>query len=273
MMTSQNSASPAALSIYADLFINRADAFMGVADAGHWTCCRRALSLDVLAWALSGRAFLGLYSVSEIGLSRWICLDLDDSAHSSTLFRVVDHLEDPRGALLEESRRGCHLWLFIEPTPWANARAWGRQLIRRVGLPETEVFPKGPGLNGVRAPLTRHLKDGRIHPFVDVETGEIGPDPWGMLASCVRMRISETLIAPASRTPDGRTGRTDHLALVAEVEQHTRLRFYGRERAIGRCPFHDDRHPSFGVLGGYWKCFAGCGSGGLAAFRVRLWAK
>ncbi len=120
-MTPQDSASLVALSIYADLFVNRTDAFMSVGSAGHWTCFRRTLSPDVLARALSGQAVLGLYSVSEIGLSRWICLDLDDSAHSSLLLRVADYLDDPHGVLLEESRRGCHLWLFIEPTPWANA--------------------------------------------------------------------------------------------------------------------------------------------------------
>ena len=35
--------------------------------------------------------------------------------------------------------------------------------------------------------------------------------------------------------------------------------------AIGRCPFHDDHRPSFGVNaeGNYWHCFAGCGGGSV----------
>ena len=42
----------------------------------------------------------------------------------------------------------------------------------------------------------------------------------------------------------------------------------------GRCPFHDDKAASLSVnVGdprGGWKCFAGCGSGDLLAFHMRL---
>ncbi|MGI8483562.1 MAG: CHC2 zinc finger domain-containing protein [Thermomicrobiales bacterium] len=37
---------------------------------------------------------------------------------------------------------------------------------------------------------------------------------------------------------------------------------------MGRCPFHDDRHPSLSILGGFWRCWAGCGEGGVNAFRA-----
>lgn len=44
--------------------------------------------------------------------------------------------------------------------------------------------------------------------------------------------------------------------------------------AQGRCPFHDDGTASLSVhLGnprGGWRCFAGCGSGDLLAFHMRL---
>lgn len=45
--------------------------------------------------------------------------------------------------------------------------------------------------------------------------------------------------------------------------------------AQGRCPFHEDRDASLSVhldgLRGCWKCFAGCGSGDLVAFHMRLY--
>src|SRR5215204_4842503 len=94
---------------YTRLFINRCDAFMGLALAGHWVCRRQPLGRGYLAAALSGKVALGLYSVDQQGLSRWACLDLDDNARGTRLHRVVAQLEDPSQALLEVSRRGFHL--------------------------------------------------------------------------------------------------------------------------------------------------------------------
>lgn len=49
---------------------------------------------------------------------------------------------------------------------------------------------------------------------------------------------------------------------------------HGNGWAQGRCPFHDDGTASLSVhLGnprGGWRCFAGCGSGDLLAFHMRL---
>ena len=47
--------------------------------------------------------------------------------------------------------------------------------------------------------------------------------------------------------------------------------------ASGKCPFHDDASASLSVQlvakHGGWKCFAGCGSGDLIAFHMRLTGK
>jgi hypothetical protein len=131
------------------------------------------------------------------------------------------------------------------------ARRWGLHLARDAGLATIEVFPKSGGLNGVRAPLTRHPKDGRRHPVIDPATGEIITDPWSWLRSRQTTRVPRDVAPDLPSTPYARTGRTDHADLVAEIERYTSLRFYGHERAVGRCPFHDDQHPSFGVIGGY----------------------
>jgi CHC2 zinc finger len=37
----------------------------------------------------------------------------------------------------------------------------------------------------------------------------------------------------------------------------------------GRCPFHDDRKPSFGIRGEHWCCFSGCGRGDAISYVQR----
>ena len=37
-----------------------------------------------------------------------------------------------------------------------------------------------------------------------------------------------------------------------------------------RCPFHDDKNPSFSVTGNLWYCHAGCGGGDTIAFVRKL---
>jgi hypothetical protein len=255
---------------YARLFVNRWDVRMDVGAAGHWTCQRGRWTERELGHALAGRRCLGLYSVDAIGLSRWACLDLDDTQRGSRLTQIAERLEDPRQALLEVSRRGFHLWLFVEHAPWHMVRRWAALRAREAGLADIEVFPKGEGLNGVRAPLTRHPKDGTIYPLIDLDTDELASEPLALIASRRAIPIPQEVADIPECAASPRPSFTAHRDLVAEVERYTRLRYYRPERAVGRCPFHDDTHPSFGVVGGYWRCFAGCGSGGLSAFRARL---
>jgi hypothetical protein len=65
--------------------------------------------------------------------------------------------------------------------------------------------------------------------------------------------------------------RTKASVTVLEfVSQHVDLKPTA-SGAIGLCPFHDDRHPSFGVNdeGNYWHCFAGCGGGSVIDFWMK----
>lgn len=59
--------------------------------------------------------------------------------------------------------------------------------------------------------------------------------------------------------------------ITALVGRYVRLKKRGKEH-IGKCPFHDDRHPSFSVNPekGLWCCYA-CGIGGdIFSFLTRL---
>ncbi len=53
------------------------------------------------------------------------------------------------------------------------------------------------------------------------------------------------------------------LDIVTEIEQYTNLRKSGNNRYLGRCPLHEDNHPSMTVYADKqsWHCFQ-CGRGG-----------
>lgn len=263
------------LRTYARRFINRWDTFMIGSTDGQWRCVRQPLTEVHLRQAASGRISLGAYAVARNGLSRWACLDLDDKVRGDRFLDVIALLPDPNAALLEYSRRGFHLWIFVDPSPWFVVAHWATHLAAQANLRGIEVFPKHDGMNGVRLPLSRHPKTGQVYPLIDTGGGEVVAEPMDFIGSRTHVSlVDESLDIP---TPPSipiwqrrAEGSNEHRALVDEIERYTRLRFYGAEQAIGHCPLHDDQHPSFGVLGGFWRCFAGCGEGGLNAFRARM---
>lgn len=61
----------------------------------------------------------------------------------------------------------------------------------------------------------------------------------------------------------------DSLPISEVIESYgVELKPMGHGKFMGKCPFHEDRLPSLSVSDthGYWKCFAGCGSGGSVKF-------
>lgn len=67
------------------------------------------------------------------------------------------------------------------------------------------------------------------------------------------------------RLPDPGTYYRQHVAKLGKA--------HGNGWAQGQCPFHDDRNASLSVNlanpRGFWKCFAGCGSGDMVGFHMR----
>lgn len=247
------------------LFINRTDGTLRASRDG-WHFDSTVLEQAEVSRALSGKQSLGVYAASETGLSRWVCLDADTDEGGQALLGLAQNL-DPRSTLFELSRRGAHLWWFCPPTPWRRAQGVGLALAQQAGI-TCEVFPKSQGRTGVRLPLTPHPGTREIYPVLDPNTGEL------KAVSALRRVRPETLpqlAAPEILNPRRREpvdGGNQFGDLVREIEQVTRVRVYGPERAVGHCPFHDDRHPSLSVLGGFWRCWAGCGEGGIGAFRA-----
>lgn len=253
--------------IWWERFINRTDGTLRRGGDG-WRYTAQKLTKTELDAALNLRQSLGVYAVDEAGMSRWLCLDADTDEGKAGLTVIAQDL-NPATTLFEFSRRGAHLWWFCPPTPWQQVRAVGQALISKKGI-ECEVFPKTAGRNGVRLPLTRHPGTGLVYPIVDSITGEIRE------STHLKGLSSEPLpqlAMPHARVAERRSFENSQQAfaeLWCEVERVTSLRQYGPERAIGRCPFHDDRRPSLSLLGGFWRCWAGCGEGGINAFRSRM---
>jgi hypothetical protein len=245
-------------------FINRTDGTLRRGGDG-WRFTTTPLTKQEMSDALRLKQSLGIYAVDTKGMSRWLCLDADTDKGRAALADTAAAL-NPDTTLFEISRRGAHLWWFCPPTPWQRVRAVGQSLIAKQGI-DCEVFPKSAGRNGVRLPLTRHPKTGDVYPVIDPLTGAIR-EPVDLLHLVIEPLPQLTMVE--LQRAERHTAETNHRAFAAlwdEVTQFTRLRQYGPERAIGLCPFHDDRHPSFSLLGGFWRCWAGCGEGGIGAFR------
>lgn len=256
------------------MLINRTDVYLAaVPRSASWYCQKSALTPNLVLAALRGQVGLGIYTTSEVMTGKWLCLDVDVAEEVPALMRLAVRLAPGGNVLLERSRRGAHLWLFCPPTSWQDVRAVGRALAAQAGLGSVEVFPKWEGLNGVKLPGSRHPKSGIVYPAIAPVSGEVldvrmvlirlWPRSLPMIAPTASVRVPASSSAAVGE-------RGEFVTLSAEVSRVTQLRQYGPERAIGRCPFHDDRHPSLSILGGFWRCWAGCGEGGLNAFRARL---
>lgn len=247
------------------LFVNRTDGCLRWREDS-WVYDSRLVTRETISRALGDAMPLGVYATNPAGLAKWLCLDADTQAVAERLIDLASSFE-PGTYLFEPSRRGAHLWRFCPPTPWDQVRAVGEYWLESVGV-TCEVFPKGPGRTGVRLPLTVHPKTGERYPAVDPVTGELLD---GNTLAQLRAMPLPPVTLPKQLPPPVMIGeRGDFATLFREINAVTRLRQYGPERAIGRCPFHDDQHPSLSLLGGFWRCWAGCGEGGLNAFRARM---
>jgi hypothetical protein len=131
---------------------------------------------------LEGELTIGLYSINPATQrSKWVAIDADYAGAMEDLLKLQYFLhEDKVEAALEMSKRGGHLWIFMEkPTLARECRIYIYNLalklgvrIRGAGLAEgIEVFPKHDELregefgNAVRGPLGIHRGANRRYWF------------------------------------------------------------------------------------------------------------
>ena len=87
---------------------------------------------------------LGAYVLDAQSQSRFLVLDADDAPDWRRLKALAGVLaEEGTTSYLEASRRGGHLWLFLEDGyPGEEIRGFGRGLLDHFGIEDIELFPK-----------------------------------------------------------------------------------------------------------------------------------
>ncbi len=261
------------------VFFNRTDEYAVQTPEGSYFLVRRQVTQRLIISHLKGKVTLATYVLGKDDTSKFAVLDVDNDERRQALIRI--HRELPLPSYLEASRRGGHLWFFFaEPVEGAVAKAFGLEIARIFEL-EAEVFPKqatseGPG-SCIRLPLGIHRKTGDRYPFVGLGDWhsqlEALSHPAAIpTADVLKYQYEEPVHARAAPTFNGELPVWEkikqRLSIGEMVSRYVDLDSKGR----GRCPFHDDQHPSFSVNfdEGYWHCFAGCGGGSVIDFWMKL---
>lgn len=188
-------ASPAVVLAYRSLFVNRLAYTMQSLrprpeSGGHYyfrpkktaTSPEVSLTGNTIRRHLEGEITIGLYAISPATQrSKWVAIDADYDGAMEDLLKLQYFLhEDNVEAALEMSKRGGHLWIFMErPALARECRIYIYNLalklgvrIRGAGLAEgIEVFPKHDELrqgefgNAMRGPLGIHRGANRRYWF------------------------------------------------------------------------------------------------------------
>ena len=280
---------------YAGLFCHQREVYAVQKKDGRYVLVRRPITAGLLRRHLEGDVTCGWYALRRDHTLRWVAVDADREDGLEALQQIWERLDSLNLAVyLETSRRGGHLWLFVEGMP-----AWVmRTLMRAVvdGIPKeflhqergaVEIYPRqdevpvgGVG-SLVRGPLGVHRLTGERYYFLDPAGWQpIGLSLADQLDYLLSFQVNSShQVAEAlaglitDRHPPGRQSRLEAPAgppfeggdtlpvlkavigdLYAFVSQYVVLDAGGR----GSCPFHPpDRHPSFAVnrKEGYWVCF------------------
>jgi TOTE conflict system primase-like protein len=229
---------------------------------------------------LQGKETLALASRDELEQCRWVCVDAD-APDGLTHLRLVQQTLEEHGlpSLLEQSRRGGHLWLFFslpQPILLATGVVQGvlDALYRSRHLSQIlEVYPDHTELgHAVRMPLGIHQRTGQRYPFLDREGTAIDLDD---LPAAMAFALAQPAIRPEqlrdAAAQLGASGRAmsqqpavtssslgtapfsttsavirwvdaqvNLLHLLEELAPATDMRLAG-QGYLGWCPFHDDQ--------------------------------
>lgn len=276
------------LRTYGTLFVSRRDDYAIQQLDGRYRRAGQKLTYGTLQAHLDGLLTLGTYVIDEHGGCRFAVFDDDTGGATLTerlarLLRVQRHLQaDGFPSLLEQSRRGGHLWVLTNRRVLASSL---RGLLLPYCPPGVEFFPKqheGGSKYGslIRLPLGVHQRSGRRYGFVQwdeqagrfVTVAETVAETLSWLGTVKRATLSFDASSEASalspsplRQPPivskdaGAAVRAPSLTsigdwcasqdAVAVLSRYVEL----DGRGLGCCPFGDhhrdgkDSHPSFRV--------------------------
>jgi len=144
------------------------------------------LTSETIRRHLEGEITIGLYAINPVTQRcKWVAIDADYKGAMEDLVKLQYYLsEDQVQAALEMSKRGGHLWIFLEiPLLARDCRIYIHNLASRLGVPVKgnglaegiEIFPKhdelGPGEfgNAIRGPLGIHRGASRRYWFYGAE--------------------------------------------------------------------------------------------------------
>ncbi len=161
-------------------FVNRKQPYAVQQEDGTYRWRYEALTPTLVLGHLRGELTLALSSSDGAGMCRWLCLDVDEADGLRQLL-VLNKAMFPLGlsGLVEASRRGGHLWLFLD-TPLTVSAATTRVIAtldqlraQGVAVRECELYPDvgtaahaGLG-HAVRLPLGIHRLSGRRYALFD----------------------------------------------------------------------------------------------------------
>jgi hypothetical protein len=276
-------------------FIQRWDLHARQLDDGRYICVHEPLNVFQLIAHLRGKITLGAYLLDRKSQARCAVFDADDEQGFQRLLGLGAALsEEGVPTYLEGSRRGGHLWLFFaQAIPGQQARRFANGILSKHGISDVEIFPKQDRLSGgpgsmIRMPFGVHRLVGRRYGFFHSDGSSLAPTireqiyalsapqvvPQAVFEAYRSYAPSEPLQTSYERQGESTDTLSDRIkasiTVLEFVSQYVNLKQTG-SGAIGRCPFHDDRNPSFGVndRGNYWNCFADCGGGSVIDFWMK----
>ena len=277
-------------------FIQRKDMFASQLEDGRYVAIKEPLTERHLAIHLKGHITLGAYMLAPDSTTRLMALDADGENGLVDLANLSYELETEEiPSYLETSRRGGHLWFFFEqPHTGERVRAFGKGVISTHQIEGVELFPKQDSLHGgpgslVKLPFGIHKKSGQRYPFIYRDGAWLAPTVREQIEilsahKTVPEDIFNEYLVSKSEKQRGRPSRGFYeippsgeleiikkaIPLMDFLSDFIDLRIVA-SGGVGHCPFHDDKHSSFGVNkeGNYWQCFAGCGAGSIIDFWMK----
>jgi hypothetical protein len=263
-------------------FLTRRQPYARQQEDGSYRWVFQRLDRLALLAHLQGKETLALAARDELGHCHWVCVDADAPDGLDQL-RLVQQAATTQGlpSLLEQSRRGGHLWLFFAlPQPASLTTAVVQSVLDPLyaagQLPRAlEVYPDTTDLgHAVRMPLGIHRRTGQRYPFLDQAGVLIDLED---LPASMTFALAQPAIRPeqlravaakvgvssqAMRTPLAGSAQpsvsapsstisavirwmdaeVNLLDLLEELAPASDMRLAG-QGYLGWCPFHDDQAP------------------------------
>lgn len=272
-MTAQNDLAD----VYRHTFAPRLDAYADWDAANdHWIAVRQELTIERVIRGLTEARPVSAYMSDREGRTHVGAIDFDRDDGWSLGIRTARVICDQGGfAVVERSRRGCHLWLIVDAVLSGDImrkalRSWLAKVDAKASQdPKCEIMPKvvqrGPDTLGfaLRMPMMAHQRTGERHNLCDPDGRPIGRTVGEVLIGfemTPRALVEKAAdSAPPVIVPLGTVGggwRPPQPPRTGEVPAASQLLISrwgvmnARPGRTVRCPVHPspDRHPSLSIM-------------------------